>query len=162
MTRTICQHEDHTSAAVLRGTVNAEITIHARQCRVCADILLVGNLLREDHAVLPQEYAVLPDAGAIWHKAGLRATQQALHVALRPIRFMKIIAIIALLSSPWLRFLLPLGKELFSSLMRNLDFSLPLAPRTWPATPSQVAILLGFAGATILLSVSSWYLVRQE
>lgn len=162
MTRTMCEQEDHTSAAVLWGTVNAEIATHARQCPVCADILLVSKLLREDHAVAPQECAALPDAGTLWHKAGLRATQEALRVALRPIRFMKIIAIVAFLSSPWLRFLLPLGKEVLSSWTRNLDFSLSLAPRTWPAAPGQVAILLGFAGATILLGVSSWYLVRQE
>jgi hypothetical protein len=83
-------------------------------------------------------------------------------VALRPIRFMKIIAIVAFLVSPWLRFLLPIGRDLFSSWTRNLDFNLSLAPRIWPGATTQVAILLSFAAATILLSLSSWYMVRQE
>jgi len=162
MTRTICEREDHTSARVLSGTVSAEITSHARECTVCADILLVSDFLGEDKALGANERTALPDARAIWHKAQLRATQEAMRAALRPIRFMKIIAIVAFLASPWLRALLPIGTECVLSWTRNLDFNLSLAPRIWPATPSQVAILLGFAAATILLSLSSWYMVRQE
>lgn len=162
MTRTICEREDHTSAAVLSGTVKAEITSHARACTVCADILLVSDFLREDKALAANQRTALPDAGAIWHKAQRRATQEAVGAALRPIRFMKIIAIVAFLASPWLRGLLGIGREIVSSCTRNLNFNLSLAPRIWPATPTQVAILLGFAAATILLSLSSWYMVRQE
>jgi hypothetical protein len=75
---------------------------------------------------------------------------------------MRIIAIVAFLSLPWLRFILPIGRQLFSSWTRNLDFNLVLSPQIWPASTTQLAILLGFAAATILLSLSSWYLVRQE
>ena len=135
---------------------------HAHECAACAEILLVTEFLREDKTLAASERTTLPDASAIWHKAHRRATQQAVHRALRPIRVMKIIAIVAFLASPWLRFLLPIVRELFSSWARNFDFNFSLAPRIWPATTSQVAILLGFAGATILLSLSSWYMVRQE
>jgi hypothetical protein len=162
MTRTICEREDHTSAAVFSGTINAEITSHARECPVCADILLVARFLRGDDSLAAGESTALPYADAIWHKAQLRATQETVRLALRPIRFMKIIAIVTFLSLPWLRSLLPVGRELFSSWTRNLDFNLVLSPRIWLATTTQLTILLGFAAATILLSVSSWYLVRQE
>lgn len=162
MTRTICEREDNTSAAVLSGTVNAEIVSHARECPVCADILLVSEFLREDKALAVSECIALPNPGAIWHKAQLRATQYLIRRALRPIRFMKIVAIVAFLSLPWLRSLLPTARELISSWTQNLDFNLDLAPRIWPATTTQLAILLGFAAATILLSLSSWYLVRQD
>lgn len=162
MTRTTCEQEDHTLAAVLSGTVNAEITSHAEQCTVCADILLVTDFLREDRALAAGEGATLPNPGTIWHKAQLRATEELMSRALRPIRFMKIIAIVAFLTLPWLRSLLPIARELVSSWTRNLDFNLEFAPRIWPVSTTQVAILLGFAAATILLSLSSWYLVRQE
>lgn len=162
MTRTICEREDHTSTAVLSGRVNAEITSHARQCPVCAEILLVSDLLRENKALDDRERTCLPEAGLIWHKAQLRATQEAVRLALRPIRFMKITAIVAFLSLPCLRSLLPIGRELVSSWTRNPDFNLPLAPRISPASTTQLAILLGFAAATIVLSLSSWYLVRQD
>ena len=162
MTRTICEREDHTSAAVLSGTVDAKITSHAEQCTVCADILLVTEFLREDKALAASQCTALPNPGAIWHKAQLRATQEAVSRALRHIRFMRIIAIVAFLSLPWLRFILPIGRQLISSWTRNLDFNLVLSPKIWPTTTTQLAILLGFAAATILLSLSCWYLVRQE
>lgn len=162
MTRMICEREDHTSAAVFSGRINAEITSHARECPVCADVLLVSEFLREDKALVVSECTALPSPGTIWRNAQLRATQETVRLALRPIRFMKIIAIVAFLSLPWLRSLLPIARELLSSWTRNLDFNLELAPRIWPATTTQLAILLGFAAATILLSLSSWYLVRQE
>lgn len=162
MTRTICEREDHTTAAVLSGTVNSEITSHAKDCPVCADILLLSGLLREDQALGTSECTTLPDAHAIWHKAAMRAAQEAVRVALRPIRLMKIIAIGAFLSLLWLRSLLPIGRELVSSWARNLDLNLTLPPRIWPATTTQLSMFLGVAAATILLSLSSWYLVRQE
>ena len=162
MTTTICEREDHTSAAVLSGTVNAEITSHAKRCTVCTHILLVSEFLLEGKALAASECTALPNPGAIWHKAQMRATQEAVSRALRPILFMRIIAIVAFLSLPWLRFILPIGRELTSSWTRNLDLNLVLSPKIWPATTTQLAILLGFAAATILLSLSSWYLVCQE
>lgn len=162
MTRTICEREDNTSAAVLSGRLNAEIVAHARKCPVCADILLVSEFLPEDKALAVSECTALPNPGSIWHKAQLRATQDLIRRALRPIRFMKMIAIVAFLSLPWLRSLLPIARELISSWTQNLDFNLYLAPRIWSAATTQLAILLGFAAATILLSLSSWYLVRQD
>jgi hypothetical protein len=160
MTRTICEREDHTTAAVLSGRLNAEITSHAKQCPVCEDALLVAEYLREDKALAAR--TTLPNSGAIWHKAQLRATQTLIRRALRPIGFMKIIAIVAFLSLPWLRSILPTVTEPISSWTRNLDFNFTLTPRIWPATATQLTILLGFAAATILLSLGSWYLVRQE
>ena len=162
MTPTICEREHHTTAAVLSGTVNAEITSHASECAVCADILLVSNFLCEDQTVAARDRTSLPDAGQIWHKAQQRATQQAVRAALRPIRFMKIIAVVTFFVSPWLRFLLPIGREFFSSWTRNLDFNVSLTPKILPATATQLPILLGFAAATMVLSLSSWYMVRQD
>lgn len=162
MTRTTCEREDHTTAAVLSGPVSAEVVAHARECAACSEILLVTEFLRENQTLAAHKRPTLPDASAIWHKAQQRATQEAVRRALRPIRFMKIIAIFAFLASPWLRFLVPIGRDSFSSLSRSFDFNLSLAPRMWPSTTSQLAILLGFAAATILLSLSSWYMVRQE
>jgi hypothetical protein len=161
MNQAICEREAQTAAAVHSGTVDHEIAAHAQQCLVCSDILLVNELLCEN-AALDQQRTTLPDAGRIWQKAQSRANQQATLLALRPIRFMKIIAVVAFACSPWLRWLLPIGKELIASWSRNLDFNLSLASKIWPTTSSQAAILLGFAAATILLSLSSWYMVRQE
>ena len=161
MTRTICEREDHATAAGLSGRANADITLHAKLCPVCADVLLVTEYLREDK-ILAGEGTTQPNPSVIWHKTQLRATREAVSHALRPIRFMKIIAVVAFLSLPWLRSLLPIAKELVSSWTQNLDFNFTLAPRIWPATTTQFVILLGFTAAMILLSLSSWFLARQN
>ena len=162
MNRTICAREDRTSAAALSGTVDAEITSHAQQCSICLDILLVSEFLREDSTGAAHERPPLPNAGLIWQRAWLQANQEAVRLALRPIRFMKIIAVVAVVCSPALGWLLPIAKELLSSWSLNLDVNVSFARSIWPTTTSQVTILLGFAAATILLSLSSWYMVRQE
>jgi hypothetical protein len=161
MNQAICEREARTTAAVRSRTIDHEIAAHAQHCAVCSDILLVNEFLREN-AALDQQRTPLPDAGRIWQKAQSRANQQATRLALRPIRFMKIIAVVAFACSPWLRLLLPIGKELLAFWSRNLDLNFSLASKIWPTTSSQAAILLGFAAATILLSLSSWYMVRQE
>lgn len=161
MNGAICEREDQTLAAVRTGTIDSETASHAQHCLTCSDILLVGEFLGDGSSLTQQERTTLPDAGLIWQKAQHRANDEAVRLVLRPIRFMKIIAVVAFLLAPWLRWL-PTGSDLFGSWTRNLDFNLEVISRIWPATASQLAILLGFAAATILLSVSSWYMARQE
>ena len=162
MSPAICEREAQTAAAAHSGTIDHEIAAHAQQCPACSDILLVSAFLRENAILADQERAVLPDARHIWQKARSRAKHQAVRLALRPIRFMKIVAIIAFAGSPWLRLLLPLGRGLTASWSRVFDFNPAFVPKLWPPAPSQAAILLAFGAATIFLGLSSWYMVRQE
>ena len=162
MNRTICAREDQTSAAVFSGTLNAEITWHAQQCPVCADILLVSEFLHEDTARTAHEQPPLPDPGLIWQKADLRAHQEAVRRALRPIRFMKIIAIVAFVCSPALRWLLPIAGEATASWWKTLDLNLLFVWKFWPVTTSEVTPLVGFSGTIVLLALGSWYMLRQE
>jgi predicted anti-sigma-YlaC factor YlaD len=161
MNQAICEREAQTAAAVHSGTIDHEIAAHARQCPVCSDILLVNEFLREN-AALDQERTALPDAGLIWQKAQSRANQQAMRLALRPIRFMKIIAVVAFACSAWLRLLLPIGKELLASWSRSLDLNLGFASKIWPTMANESTILLASSGTLVLLGLSSWYMLRQE
>jgi hypothetical protein len=162
MNPAICEREDQTSVAVRSGMIDSETASHAQHCPACSEILLVGEYLREDAALADQERTRLPDVGLIWKQAQLQSNREAIRLALRPIRFMKILAIVSFLAIPWLRFLLPTGRELFSSWMRNLKPDPIFTPRLWPTNAYQAEILLGFAAATVLLTLSSWYMVRQE
>jgi len=162
MNRTICEREEKTTAAVYGCTIDLDITAHAQQCPVCADILLISEFLPRNVTLADQEQTALPDAGLIWQKARSRANQEAVRLALRPIRFMKIIAIVAFAASPLLRLLLPLGRGLKASWSRTIDVNFAFVPKLWPPAPNQTAILLGFIAATIFLTLSSWYIVRQE
>ena len=162
MNRAICEREDQTAAAVRSGIMDPEIASHARQCRVCADVLLVTELLREGGALTDHEQIPMPDAGLIWQNAQSRATQESMSLALRPIRFMKIIAVVAFACSPWLRLQLPLVRQLASSWSPTLDLNFAFTSRLWPVLANESTILLASTGTVVLLGLSSWYMLRQE
>jgi len=162
MSRVICEREDQTVAAIRSGAIDDETASHAQRCPACSDILLVSEFLREDGALADHEQTALPDASHIWEKARLRAQQEAVRLALRPIRFMKIIAIAAFACSPWLRLLLPIGREFVASWSRAFDFNFAFVLRVWPASTNEAVMLLGSSGTIILLALSSWYILRQE
>jgi hypothetical protein len=157
-----CVWEEQTSAAVANGTIPPEVVTHAQRCSVCADILLVGNFLRDDALCTPDERLALPQAGLIWRKAQQKAAEQSLRLALRPIRWMTAIACIVFACSPWLRLILPLVQDLGSSWSRALNFDFVSFSNLWPATSTQPFMLIGLSGTMILLALGSWLMLRQE
>ena len=162
MTRHSCEREDQTVAAVLSGTPDDEIVRHSRQCAACSEILLVAGFMKKNNASSDPERATLPDPGFIWREARSRAHREALRVALRPIRFMKVMAGVAFMCSPWLRLFLPIGRSLANLWSRVFDSSLVFLSKTSLSTPAEVTILIGFSGTLILLGLSSWYMLREE
>jgi len=162
MNRSICEREDQTAAAVRAGTIDSEIASHTRQCAACAEVSLVTKFLREGNTLAEFEHIPMPDAGRIWAKANLRATQEVVRMVLRPVRFMKIIALIAFACSPWLRLVLPIVRQLSSLWSRALDFNIAFAPKLWPVMANESTILLASTGTLVLLGLSSWYMLRQE
>jgi hypothetical protein len=162
MNRSFCEREDQTAAAVRAGTIDPEIASHARQCAACAEVALVTEFLRDGDTLAEHEQIPMPDAGLIWAKANLRATQEVVRMVLRPIRFMKIIAVIAFACSPWLRLVLPVVRQPSSSWSRALDFNVAFAPKLWPVMANDSTILLASTSTLVLLGLSSWYMLRQE
>jgi hypothetical protein len=160
--RSICKREEQTSAAVRSGTISDEIAEHYRQCPVCSEVLLVAEFLQTNAILAADERTSLPDPARVWQKAQHRATEQAVRRALRPIRFMKLIACVAFLCSPWLRWLLPLGRELSASWSKVFDLNLNFASKPWPFSPSEITFLIGLSGTIVLLALSSWYMLREE
>jgi hypothetical protein len=60
------------------------LRIHVENCAVCSEVVLVTQLLREEHASLSADMK-LPDAGLVWWKSQLRARREAAEFATRPI-----------------------------------------------------------------------------
>jgi len=167
MNRVICEREDQTAAVIRSGTIGDDIgdhtAAHAQRCPVCAEILLVGEFLHANAALAHHERTTLPDPAILWQKARRQATQQAVRRAVRPIRFMKIIACVAFACAPWLRSLLPMARELAVPWSKAFDLNLAFLSKPWPATAGQLTFLVGLSGTTILLlALSSWYMLRQE
>jgi hypothetical protein len=121
----------------------------------------VTEFLRDGDTLAEHDQIPVPDAGLIWAKANLRATQEVVRMVLWPIRFMKIIAVIAFACSP-LRLVLPVVRQLSSSWSPALDFNVAFAPKLWPVMANESTIFLASTGTLVLLGLSSWYMLRQE
>ena len=162
MNRAICEWEEKTAAAIDCGTIDEEVASHAEHCPVCSEILLLSDTLRATAALTRHELSALPDPARIWQKARRQAVDDAVRKALRPILFMKIVAVGAFAASPWLRWLLPIARKLASSWWKTFDLNLAFAPKIWPVDVNQAVIFLGCSGTILLLGLSSWYMLREE
>ena len=162
MNRLRCEREEQTSAATVSRAIEPEIMAHAQDCRDCSDILLVGEFLQNDSLLTDREQVSLVNPGLIWRKAQQRETQRAIRLALRPIRWMTVLACVAFVCSPWLRLVLPVFQDLGSSSSKFLSSELVTLSRIWPAIPNETMILLVMSGTIILLGLSSWLMLREE
>lgn len=162
MNREICEREQEISAAFASGMITAELASHAQRCRACSDIVLVGGFLQSKSDLSARELSAVPDPGLIWRKAQWRATERAVRLASRPIRWMTILAYVAFVCSPWLRLLLPSVRDLGSSWSTILDSNLASLSKLLPAAPNGPIILFGMSGTLILLGLSSWLMWREE
>lgn len=162
MTHQLCEREGQTSTAILRGTIDPETASHVRSCGACSDILLVSGFLRSKSALSAGERAATPDPGLIWRKAQWRATEQAIYVAARPIRWMTVVACVAFACSPGLGLGLPLAEDLASSWSKTLDFNFAALSRISSAASNEPVILLAVSGTALILALSSWLMLREE
>ena len=68
-----------------------ELRAHVSTCESCADLAAVaGALLNEDEIAWAE--ARVPSSGAVWHRAQLRAREEAARAATRPIGFVQGVA----------------------------------------------------------------------
>lgn len=162
MNREFCEREDQMSAAIRSGTVDRESALHVQHCAVCSEIVRVSKFLNDEAVLADQERTALPDPSFLWQKGRLRKIQRAVRLATRPILYMKIIACLAFACSPWLRLLLPIGREWMASWPRPFELSFFSTSKFWPSMASESAVLLATLGTLILLGLSSWYMLLQE
>ena len=88
MSHRACPFEDRLLASVTAGdwpdSANPELRAHVEHCATCADLAMVGGLLRHDHAAALAE-ADVPSSGQVWWRAQVRARAEAQRAAARPL-----------------------------------------------------------------------------
>jgi len=88
MTPYTCQFEEQVLAAVASGDwpdrADQALRAHVTECATCADLAMVGGLLKDDHAAAVAESNV-PSSGQVWWRAQVRARAEAQRAAARPI-----------------------------------------------------------------------------
>ena len=149
-----CEKEQVVVAALLAGALPDDLLAHISMCEVCTEVAQVSHALL--HQVAPAADVLrLPDASLVWKRAQALAKQQAIAKATRPIRIARISAgVAALLALPWL----------VPTLLNSMpNFSLHLLTMDHTFSEALTGTSLLAAGASlILISLSSWYVLRQE
>ena len=99
MTPRTCPFEDRVLAAVTSGDWSARadqsLRSHVMDCVTCADLAMVGGLLKDDHRAAVAE-ANVPSSGQVWWRAQVRARAEAQRAAARPIFIAQAIAAAAI------------------------------------------------------------------
>jgi hypothetical protein len=88
VTRYECPREsdvlDAVASARWPDRAKPELVAHVAACAVCADVAVVARALRGDQDRAWEE-ASLPPSGQVWWRAEMRARQEAIRAASRPI-----------------------------------------------------------------------------
>ncbi len=75
---------DALTSARWPNRVDAELSAHVASCDICQDVLTVASAMREDHEAAWAD-ADVPSSGQMWWRAEMRARQDAVREATRPV-----------------------------------------------------------------------------
>jgi len=149
-----CEKEHVVVVALLAGALPHDVRAHVDICEVCTEIAQISRALMQEVAPASDELRP-PDATLVWRRAQELAKQQAIAKATRPIRLARICAcVVAFVALPWLA-------STFLNSMPTFAHHLWTMDRMFSAALTGT-ILLGAAASLILISLSSWYVLRQE
>lgn len=149
-----CEKERAVAAALRSGSLSGDLLAHISVCEVCTEVAQVSHALLQEVAPTAKDLR-LPDASLVWRRAQALAQQQAIAKATRPIRIARICAgLAAFVALPWLA-------PTFLNSTPTLTHRLWAMDRTFSDALTGTT-MLGVVGSLILISLSSWYVLRQE
>jgi hypothetical protein len=134
--------------------VGRELAEHVASCDICSDVLTVAAAMREDHGATWRE-ADIPSSGQVWWRAEMRARQQAIREASRPITIAygvaSVAALVLAVAVSW--FAWPTVHEFVSS-FASAQTTAFTSPLTLP--------LLVALGALLVVAPVALYLVLSD
>ena len=134
--------------------VDAELIAHVGACGICQDVLAVASAMQADHDAVWKEASV-PSSGQVWWRAEMRAKQDAVREASRPVTVAQGVAAALALSvaaaSGW--FAWPSVREFFAT----------ATLAQMPGIASSMFIPLAVAmGALLVVAPVALYVVLSE
>ncbi len=134
--------------------VNRELTDHVASCAICADVLAVASAMQSDHDAAWKEASV-PSSGQMWWRVEMRAKQDAIREASRPLTVAQGVAAVCALAlacaAGWRAW----------PLVRDYAASASLAQM--PAFASSLAIPMAVAlGALLIVAPLALYVVLSD
>jgi heme A synthase len=136
--------------------VPRELADHVAACAICTDVVVVAEAMRADHDAVWQQ-ADIPSSGQVWWRAEMRARQEAIRKASRPITIAQGVAALVVLTvtgaTGWLAW------TWIRQQMPVVDFASVSAQ----ALASPLALSLAIAlGALLLITPVALYLVLSD
>jgi hypothetical protein len=156
-----CEREPEILTGIHSGIMELELRKHASDCPVCSEVLLVTEWLK---SASPSSAGELepPPADLVWKKARHRSRELAMAHALRPIRFMNVLAGLTFPCLALAAVFSQFGPGWFSRWSALLGLLSCQISRSWPATLSEPMVVVGFAAMFVFLCFSSWYVLQTE
>jgi hypothetical protein len=152
-----CSRESEVIAALLDEGLPDDLRTHVSVCEVCSEVVEVSHALLQEVAPVSAELRP-PDAIVVWRRAQSLARKKAIAKATEPIRIARIsTGVAAAIALPWLVVTFPNSGSWIPDLARHfwaVDLSFSSA-----ATGT---LLVGTMGSLFLITLSSWYVLRQE
>jgi hypothetical protein len=134
--------------------VERELVDHVAGCEICSDVLTVAAAMREDHDATWRE-ASIPSSGQAWWRAEMRARQQAIRDASRPITVAYGVAAVAAL-------VLAVAVSWFAwPTVHEFVASFASAQTTGFTSPLTLPLLVAF-GALLVIAPVALYLVLSD
>ena len=134
--------------------VDRELADHVASCAICADVVAVAFAMKADHHAAWQDASV-PSSGQVWWRAEMRAKQEAIRDASRPITIAQGVAAILALAltatAGW--FAWPTARDYVSSLT--------LAQTPGLGSPLALPLLVAL-GALLIVAPLALYLVLSD
>ena len=159
MTPTECPRESDVLDAIdskrWPQRVDRELVDHVASCEICSDVLTVAAAMREDHDATWQE-ASIPSSGQAWWRAEMRARQEAIRAASRPITVAYGVAacaaLVLMVAAGW--FVWPTIHGFVSSTASNQTPSL--------ASPLTLPLLVAFGALLVIAPVALYFVLSDE
>jgi hypothetical protein len=145
---------DALASARWPNRVERELTDHVASCAICTDVLAVASAIQFDHDAAWKEASV-PSSGQMWWRVEMRAKQDAIREASRPVAVAQGVAVLFALAlagaAGWRAW--PLVREYLSS----------ASLAQLPAVASPLAIPLVVAlGALLVVTPLALYVVLSD
>jgi|RhiMethySRZTD1v2_1073278.scaffolds.fasta_scaffold1837593_2 hypothetical protein len=153
--RTDCQRDMEIMTVVSTGRwpdgCSDELRNHIASCSSCSDVLEVARALHEDRELAGQE-ARIPSPDLVWWRAELRARQEAVRVASRPITLVQAFGAAATVgvAAAFLKAAWPWIKNVLA--VPNLSLLSPL----------QLTLVIAFALGVLVIAPLAMYVVLSD
>jgi hypothetical protein len=158
-----CPHESDVLDALASqrwpDRVDRALVDHVASCEICGDVLVVAAAMRHDRDAAWEE-ASLPSSGQVWWRAEMRARQEAIREASRPITVAygvaAVAALVVLAVAVWLAW--PAAHDLVSSLVSAASTA---GKSESPSSPLTLPLLIAL-GAILVVAPVALYLVLSD